>query len=92
MKAIDIYGELNQKVVAIEELAELQKEICKDLRGKGNRINLTEELADVEIMLEQLKEMYLIDTQALDLIKRQKLERLDKRINKDIKERYGDDN
>lgn len=87
MKAIDIYGELNQKVVAIEELAELQKEICKDLRGKGNRINLTEELADVEIMLEQLKEMYLIDTQALDLIKRQKLERLDKRINKDIKER-----
>lgn len=89
MKAIDIYGELNQKVVAIEELAELQKEICKDLRGKGNRINLTEELADVEIMLEQLKEMYLIDTQALDLIKRQKLERLDKRINRDIKERYG---
>lgn len=88
MKAIDIYGELNQKVVAIEELAELQKEICKDLRGKGNRINLTEELADVEIMLEQLKEMYLIDTQALDLIKRQKLERLDRRINKDIKERY----
>lgn len=89
MKAIDIYGELNQKVVAIEELAELQKEITKDLREKGNRINLTEELADVEIMLEQLKEMYLIDTQALDLIKRQKLERLDKRINRDIKERYG---
>lgn len=34
-KAIEHYGEVNQKFVAIiEELSELQKEITKDLRGQ----------------------------------------------------------
>lgn len=47
-----------QVFVAIEELSELQKEFTKYLRGKGNRDNLIEEMADVYIMLEQMQ-MYL---------------------------------
>nr|DAT89583.1 MAG TPA: NTP-PPase-like protein [Caudoviricetes sp.] len=34
--AIRTFGKENQKVVTIEELAELQKELTKDLRGKPN--------------------------------------------------------
>ena len=50
---IDNYGN-KQIVVAIEELSELQKELCKFLRGKKNSLNLIEEIADVYIMLEQM--------------------------------------
>jgi len=53
--AIDTFGEREQMVVAIEELAELQKELTKILRGGGNRDTLAEELADVQIMLDQLE-------------------------------------
>jgi hypothetical protein len=50
-KALASFGADNQKIVAIEELA-------KDLRGKVNRENIIEEIADVEIMLAQLKIIY----------------------------------
>ena len=53
-KAIATYGIEAQQVVAIEELSELQKEITKNLRGKGDLDHMAEEIADVRIMLEQL--------------------------------------
>lgn len=34
-KAIDLYGEKAQKLMAIEEMSELTKEICKDFRGEA---------------------------------------------------------
>lgn len=34
-------------IVVMEELSELSKEISKELRGKGDKFNITEELADV---------------------------------------------
>ena len=44
-----------QIVVAIEEMSELQKELCKVLRHEDyNMRNIEEEIADVSIMLEQL--------------------------------------
>lgn len=49
------FGAENQIIVAIEELSELQKELCKYLRGETNIRNISEEMADAEIMLEQLK-------------------------------------
>jgi len=55
---IDKYGHKNQTIVAIEELAELQKELTKYLRGEGNHDHLVEEFADVNIMLIQISEMY----------------------------------
>ena len=54
-KLIEKFGSKNQIIVAIEELSELQKELCKYLRDKINIRNISEEMADVEIMLEQLK-------------------------------------
>lgn len=61
-KAIEVYGADLQKQVAIEEMAELTKEICKDFRGKGNREHIIEEMADVCIMLDQLMIIYDIKT------------------------------
>ena len=39
-------------------MAELQKELCKAARGKDNREQNAEEIADVEIMLEQMKVLH----------------------------------
>lgn len=43
--------------MVLEEMSELQKEICKRWRGKDNRDAIIEEVADLEIMLDQLKLM-----------------------------------
>lgn len=58
-KIIFKFGDNNQITVAIEELSELQKELCKYLRGDMDYYNIAEEMADVEIMLEQLKIIFL---------------------------------
>lgn len=52
--AIKQFGVREQVIVAIEELAELQKELTKWLRCKGSHGGLMEEMADVSIMLNQL--------------------------------------
>ena len=52
-QAIDKWGAEGQITMVFEEMAELQKELCKSLRGKENRIEIAEEMADVEIMLEE---------------------------------------
>lgn len=43
---------------AIEEMSELIKEICKNFEGKENSDAIAEEIADVEIMLDQLKMIF----------------------------------
>lgn len=77
--ALAVYGGKNQKIVAIEELAELQKELCKTLRLAGNCSHLAEEIADVQIMLEQMIMLY--DCRA-DVVRwrREKLEQLKNRM------------
>lgn len=75
-EAIKRFGEDKQKVVAMEEMSELIKAISKDIRGQGDRNNLIEEIADVYIMLEQLKEMYGFTNRELRLNINTKVERL----------------
>lgn len=75
---INKFGTKNQCIVAIEELSELQKEICKQLRDIGNLENLAEEIADVEIMLEQLKIMFECDV-LVEVRKKRKINRIKKR-------------
>lgn len=58
-KLIQKYGCEAQIIVAIEELAELQKELTKWLRGKGNIQNIAEEITDVRIMTEQLEYIFV---------------------------------
>lgn len=44
--------------VAIEEMSELTKELVKNRRGRDNIVQIAEEIAHVEIMLEQLKVVF----------------------------------
>lgn len=69
--AIVRYGVKAQTDVAIEEMAELMQALIHHRRGRPS--NITEEIADVEIMLDQLKRIYCINT---DDLKQQKLRRL----------------
>lgn len=62
---LDRYGKKMQSIVALEELSECQKEICKLLRDKGNIDHLAEEVADAAIMLEQITQMYGIKDKVL---------------------------
>lgn len=78
-RAIMQWGDNHQAIVAIEELSELQKELCKYLRGNKNVTNLIEEIADVEIVVEQLKIMFDC-SQSVDEWKERKLERLEKKM------------
>ena len=59
--AYEKWGENSQVMMAIEEMSELTKEICKVYRGLGDINNLAEEIADVTIMMEQLRLIYNIN-------------------------------
>ncbi len=76
-RAIEHYGAEHQENMCIEECAELIQAINKKHRGEAH--NIPEEIADVEIMLEQLK---IINCCRADVntIKTQKLLRLEERI------------
>ena len=78
-QAIRTYGAQAQEMVLLEEMSELQKEICKYWRGRDNLAEIAEEIADVEIMLEQMKMIFqCADTVSLYRI--QKLKRLERRL------------
>lgn len=79
-KAIKTYGEKAQKLMAIEEMSELTKEICKDFRGKLDREHLIEELADVTITIDQLIMMYEISGKEIQQMCARKMERLKERL------------
>lgn len=81
-KAVSLWGNQTQLDTAIEEASELIKAICK-LKRSGNSLEtvsaVAEEIADVEIMIEQLKIMlYCYDD--VENWKKYKLERLSRRI------------
>lgn len=59
--ALDTFGPTTQLVVALEELSEAQKEICKAMRGDLRRLHLAEEVADATIMLEQVRLVFGIN-------------------------------
>lgn len=68
---IETYGEDGQVIIALEEMAELQKELTKFLRGKSNREHILEELADVQLMLWQLQKIFgFTETEIIENVKR----------------------
>lgn len=71
------------KTIVIEELSELQKEVCKDLRGYERRLEIKEEMADVYICLQMLKEIYNFSDGELEKMYERKMKRNIERINKD---------
>lgn len=80
-EALDTYGSVMQIVVMMEEMSELQKELCKHLRGKYSPASVAEEIADVEIMLEQMKMLFCC-TDDVRNERRRKVERLKDRLEK----------
>lgn len=82
-QAIELYGEHAQKLMAIEEMSELTKEICKDFRGKLDREHLIEEMTDVLITMDQMMIMYEISVNEIKQMREGKLERLKERMDKE---------
>ena len=74
--ALAIFGRENQVRKTLEELAELSVELHHALDCRGDNAKILEEMADVEIMLAQMKILY----GSTDTWKEKKLARLEGRI------------
>jgi len=83
-KAIDKWGQTAQLEMAQEEATELALAVRKFVRNTCDRTfhDLSNEIADVEIMIEQIKFMYPKITEDIDKNKKYKLNRLNERIEK----------
>ena len=79
-QAILKYGIRLQSTVCMEELAELTQQISKQLRGKGDKAHLAEEIADVYICLDMLRKMYGVDSELLAILISYKLDRTKDRM------------
>lgn len=78
-KAIAKWGNQFQIIMILEEMAELQKALIKLMRAdEGPISDVLEEVADLEIMLEQLRHILIVDEEEINLIKERKLLRLKK--------------
>lgn len=62
------YGKDSQVLIAIEEMSELTKELCKYFRRYDRRREIIEEMADAKIMLEQLTELFKCDKEVSEMI------------------------
>jgi hypothetical protein len=81
-KAIDKWGQALQLVMVLEETSELQKEVCKVIRGDrtiGRMSNIAEEIADVELTLSNLKYMLNLD-ENVSVMREYKLTRLESKL------------
>ena len=81
-KARSKYGIDAQVQMCIEEMSELTKELCKWFRDKGDINHISEEIADVEIMLEQMKQFFNLQDD-VERYKTFKLGRLEERLKED---------
>lgn len=77
--AIALWGPEAQTLMVFEEMSELQKELCKNARGRQNKEAIAEEIADVLIMLGQMILLHECAAE-VEAQKAQKLERLKLKI------------
>ena len=83
-KAIKHYGSQNQMMICAEEAAELIQAISKCIRYTDDievKQHLTEEIADVLIMIDQLKIIMDIKDYEIRCYRDYKLQRLERRMN-----------
>lgn len=73
------YGFTIQESVCVEEMAELQQELSKYVRGRGSIGRISEEIADVQIMLDQMIR-YFDCREYVEEKRRQKIERIRERL------------
>lgn len=78
---LEHYGVQNQMVKCMEECGELIQALARNLSGEHNEENVAEELADVEIMIAQMRLIFGGSVgYDVDRIKAQKLARLKMRM------------
>ena len=82
-RSIEHYGKDVQSTVCMEECAELIQAISKEKRGKSDKDHLAEEMADVIICIEMLKQIYNITEDEIYSWVITKQERIIRRIEKD---------
>lgn len=88
--AIEFYGADRQLNKATEELGELIQAVNKWRESPENeKFNLIQEIADVEIMIFQLKEIAKIEDSDVEISKLLKVDRLNERM---IEEAGGKEN
>ena len=80
--ALLFYGNYIQRIITIEELSELQKELCKSFRFGADKSHIAEEIADVQIMLEQMMILYECRDDVA-IWRRKKVSRLSERLMRD---------
>ena len=79
-KSIKHYGEEIQSTVCMEECAELIQAISKAKRGKLDKENMMEEIADVLICIDMLKQIYNISDCSIENWIERKQERMLRRM------------
>ena len=79
-KSIKHYGEEIQSTVCMEECAELIQAVSKAKRGKPDKNNMAEEIADVLICIEILKQIYDIPDYSIENWIERKQERMLRRM------------
>ena len=87
--AIACYGMDSQVWMAVEEMSELTKELAKLRRGRTTLNDLADEIADVTILMEQLRIMFGIN----ELVNHRmefKIRRLEQRIAEEIEGLRGE--
>ena len=82
-RSIEHYGKELQSTVCMEECAELIQAISKEKRGKSDKDHLSEEIADVLICIEMLRQIYNITEDEIYSWVINKQERIIRRIEKD---------
>ncbi len=74
--ALKTFGIERQRFMAVEEMAELTKELSKAGRGMDNREAILEEIVDVGIMIDQMMLHYGIKSGEYEKVRVRKLTRL----------------
>lgn len=78
-QAVEAFDDLENSIVAFEELGELQKEICKKMRGMDNDEHMAEEIVDSMIAIRKLIIRYGLHRKVEDWTQR-KLDKLRKKL------------
>ena len=100
LEALDEWGLSFQMIMVFEETGEFMKALSKHFRHETytSKLNLQEEIADLEIMLQQVRVMFKLDEDKIEMFRQAKLQKLRKELkNADCKaqnckrgEKYGE--
>lgn len=83
-KERETFSGFHNTIIVVEELSELTKELTKALRNKGNITGILEELADVSIAVDYIKEIFDITDKELEYARSIKMTELQKKLSGDF--------